>query len=281
MKRERFPLTSDQLELLLSFETCEGLNHLAEVIAKDPSVVSRNLQRLGADLPVITKHSGKWRMTELGRQVNQLTREYLKTLESRLPSGLSNPDKSADKPCFCHDALLVVINAQNGLHDPVQGHRNNSGAENNIQRLLEYWRANKRPVVHVKHVSDDASSLFYRLSGGVSFIPALSPNKDETVIEKSKSSAFSGTILQELVTHSNFSALVLTGFTAGECIDATARQSSDLGFTTYVVSDATATFDIVGPDGALHKAERVHNLLLANLHNFFAEIVDTNYLLRL
>lgn len=69
--------------------------------------------------------------------------------------------------------------------------------------------------------------------------------------------------------------IILTGFTANECIDATARQASDLGFSTYVVADATATFDFHGDDGKLFKADRVHRLILANLQALFAKVVET------
>src|SRR5207248_8437857 len=46
-------------------------------------------------------------------------------------------------------------------------------------------------------------------------------------------------------------------------------------FKTYVVSDATATFDNVGPDGTRYGAELLHNVALADLHGEFATVVDT------
>jgi hypothetical protein len=47
-----------------------------------------------------------------------------------------------------------------------------------------------------------------------------------------------------------------------------------------VVSDATATFDRVGPDGKLYGAEDVHAISLASLHEEFATVVDTQGLLK-
>ena len=44
--RARFPLSSDQLELLLAFEAARSPAHLVEIVRRDGSVVSRNLQRL-------------------------------------------------------------------------------------------------------------------------------------------------------------------------------------------------------------------------------------------
>jgi nicotinamidase-related amidase len=56
-------------------------------------------------------------------------------------------------------------------------------------------------------------------------------------------------------------------------------MAGNLGFETYVVSDATATFDRVGPDGTRHPAEEVHAISLANLHEEFATVIDTATLL--
>ena len=278
-RKERFPLTSDQVELLLAFEKTGGLGRLSEVMAKDPSVVSRNLQRLGELLPVIAKKNGKWRITALGKQVNELTRPYLLELERLISLAKDSQGLQREKrPCLSKNALLVVVNAQDGLHLSQQGSRNNLSAEDHIGKLLAHWRAGSRPVAHVKHVSDNPKSLFYKQGKGVGFI-RLSPKAGEAVFEKSKASAFTSADFSAYAEENEFDALILTGFTAGECIDTTARQASELGFTTYVVSDATATFDVTGPDGSLYEAERVHKLVLANLHSFFAEIVDTAYLL--
>ncbi|NOK64126.1 MAG: cysteine hydrolase [Chloroflexi bacterium AL-W] len=49
----------------------------------------------------------------------------------------------------------------------------------------------------------------------------------------------------------------------------------NLGFTTYVVADATAAFDRVGPDEQHYRAEDIHNSSLASLHNEFATVIDT------
>jgi hypothetical protein len=46
---------------------------------------------------------------------------------------------------------------------------------------------------------------------------------------------------------------------------ATARIAGNLGFDTYVVSDAAATFDKVDLIGNLRTAEEIRTLSLANL----------------
>jgi hypothetical protein len=52
-------------------------------------------------------------------------------------------------------------------------------------------------------------------------------------------------------------------------------MAGDLGYTTYLVSDATATFDKIGPDNIKIPAETLHQAELACLHREFATVVDT------
>jgi hypothetical protein len=56
-------------------------------------------------------------------------------------------------------------------------------------------------------------------------------------------------------------------------------MAGNLGFDTYVVADATATFARAGHDGVVRPAELLHAVALADLHGEFATIVDTEALL--
>ena len=67
----------------------------------------------------------------------------------------------------------------------------------------------------------------------------------------------------------------------GVCVSTTTRMAGNLGFTAYVVSDATATFDMTGPDGARHPAELMHAVGLTELHGEFATVLDTRAVLEL
>jgi nicotinamidase-related amidase len=278
--RPRFSLTSDQLELLLAFEGAKGLAHLAEIMAKDPSVISRNLQRIAEDYPVLIKSKGRWEITPLGNQINQQTRAYIEH-QSQLLSKIT-PKKDSEKRRISQDATLIVINAQKGLLAGTQEERNNSEAEVNIGLLLKEWRSKKRRVIHVRHVSDNPQSAFFKNSQGCEFIEMLKPLGNEKVIDKTKSSAFAGTDLEDTLNHHRGSDVVLLGFTANECIDATARNSTALGFETWVVGDATATFDLRdNTTGKLVKADRIHKLTLLNIHAFSATVITTKEILSL
>ena len=277
MSRLKFTLDSDQLELLLAFENAAGLAQLSELMARDQSVISRNLQRMAEDYPVLKKVKGRWEITPLGLQINQQTRIFLEQQTELISKTIEN---KKIKSSLCGEgSILVIINAQNGLFDGTQESRNNSEAEKNIARLLDVWRSKKRKVIHVKHVSDNPNSIFFKNSTGCDFLKIVKPLDNETVIEKSKSSAFASTKLEDLLNKDSCTDLVLVGFTANECIDATARDAAALGFTALVASDATATFDLRDSTGKLVKADRIHKLTLLNINAFSAKVVTTNEIL--
>ena len=55
MSKPIFKLSSEQLTLLTAFEETKGLAKLAESLMRDPSVISRALQRIAEDFPVLVK----------------------------------------------------------------------------------------------------------------------------------------------------------------------------------------------------------------------------------
>lgn len=73
----RFPLSSDECELLIEFEQNPALQELSIRMGRDHSVVARALKRLSEKFPVVEKKGGKWSLTELGRKINESTRSSL------------------------------------------------------------------------------------------------------------------------------------------------------------------------------------------------------------
>jgi len=270
MKKHKWPLSSDQLELLVAFAQAGSLQGLAAHLAKDVSVVSRNLQRLAEVAPVIAKVKGRWQITLIGQGVIQLSADFLQDLHILLQRDIA---MTVPKLTFSRTAL-IVINAQKGLED-------GAGVDQtklNILSLLNFWRSHGGQIVHVPHNSQNVESKFYFESDGAKFITDLAPKDRELTIPKNKSSGFSETNLAEILTSLDIQTVVLTGFTAGECIAATAHDGANLGFSVIVVSDATCSFDLFGAKGELHRADAVHATTLASLHNFFAKILTASEL---
>jgi len=171
---------------------------------------------------------------------------------------------------------LLIVDVQEAFDEPRWGQRNNRNAEANIARLLEAWRRAGRPVFHVRHLNFASGSSFHPNAPGSRIKALVRPRDGEPVIEKTVNSAFIGTDLEERLRREGIGAVVITGLTTNHCVETTTRMAGNLGFDTYLVSDATATFDRVGPDGVLHKAEDIQAMTLSNLNGEFATIVSTD-----
>jgi nicotinamidase-related amidase len=173
------------------------------------------------------------------------------------------------------DTALLIIDVQQGFDAPYWGARNNPQAEDNIARLLETWRAAKRPIFHIKHNSRTPQSPLHPSKPGNAYKAFATPRAGEPSIGKDVNSAFIGTDLEAQLRAANIDALIIVGLTTPHCISTTARMASNLGFQTKVVSDATAAHAGTGPDGKPIDAESMHYHALAALNGEFAEIVTT------
>jgi nicotinamidase-related amidase len=172
-------------------------------------------------------------------------------------------------------AALIVIDVQQGLDEPVWGTRNNPDAEANIARLLAAWRSAGAPIYHVHHNSVRPTSPLRPGQPGNAFKPEALPLAGEPVFEKTVNSAFIGTGLEQRLRDDGIERVVIAGLTTNHCVESSARMAANLGFDTWVVSDATATHDRTGPDGVHYSAETIHGVSLASLHGEFATVVDT------
>ena len=178
-----------------------------------------------------------------------------------------------------NNSVLILIDVQKGFDDPRWGQRNNPQAEGNIARLLAAWRAGRRPVFHVQHLSVMPGSPLRPENPGSTFKDEVIPLEGEPVFQKHVNSAFIGTDLEAHLRAGGYDTLVIVGLTTPHCVSTTARMAGNLSFNAYVVSDATAAFDLIGPDGRVYSAEEIHSVSLATIHNEFAEVVDTSFIL--
>lgn len=178
------------------------------------------------------------------------------------------------------NAVLIIIDVQKAIDHPSWGRRNNEQAEANIAQLLMAWRETQRPVVHVRHLSTEPDSTYRPGQEGCDFKDAVLPNAGEKIVSKQVNCAFIGTDLEHWLRNSGYQTLVVTGVITNNSVETTVRVAGNLGFDTYVVSDATATFDKMDLEQKLHPAEQVHALSLANMHQEYATVIDTQTLLQ-
>ena len=177
---------------------------------------------------------------------------------------------------------LLVIDVQKAIDDPSWGSdRNNPHAEATIAQLLEQWRRRGWPIVHVRHASTEAGSNYRPDGPGFAFKDEVQPRLGERVIQKSTNSAFIGTDLEQLLRNTGIDCVVITGVITNNSVEATARMAGNLGFTTYVVADATATFGRYDYDRRWRTSAEVHAMSLANLDGEYATVITAAELLNL
>jgi nicotinamidase-related amidase len=181
---------------------------------------------------------------------------------------------------FSQSTALIVIDVQQAFLDPRWGERNNPEAESNIARLLAAWRQSGRPVRHVVHDSVEPNSLLRPELPGNAIQAAAAPRDAEPVYRKHVNSAFIGTSLEKDLRQQGIDTVVMVGLTTNHCVSTSVRMAGNLGFETYVVSDATATYARRALDGTLRPAEAVHSAALSDLHEEFATVVDTAEILK-
>lgn len=178
------------------------------------------------------------------------------------------------------NTALIIIDVQEGLDEPgYWGTRNNPDAETNMARLLAAWRSSKRPIFHIQHMSTHPKSPLRPHVPGNAIKQIVAPHGDEPVIQKTVNSAFIGTDLETRLRAQAIDSIVIVGLTTNHCVETSARMAGNLGFKTFVVADATATFDRTGFDGTHYPAETVHAVALASLHDEFATVVNTDDLI--
>lgn len=177
------------------------------------------------------------------------------------------------------NTALIIIDVQKGFDEPVWGERNNPQAEDNIGKLLEAWRKHRRPVFHIQHMSLSSTSPLNPNHPGNAIKDMLQPRAGEPLIQKNVNSAFIGTDLEQQLREIGCKSLVIVGLTTPHCVSTTTRIAGNLGFETYLVSDATAAFELTGYNGRKYSAQEIYDVTLATLNGEFATIVETASLL--
>jgi nicotinamidase-related amidase len=175
---------------------------------------------------------------------------------------------------------LVVIDVQLGFDDPVWGARNNPTCESNVAALIGGWRARGRPIVFVRHDSNEGpDSPLAPNRPGNAFKPVVTGEPDLLVTKQVHSAFYGKPDLDNWLQAHDIKALAICGIATDHCCETTARMAGDLGYETFFVEDATHAFDRVGPDGVKLTADEVCRATVASIHGEFATVVTTEELL--
>ncbi|KAG9409281.1 hypothetical protein AC1031_019532 [Aphanomyces cochlioides] len=185
-------------------------------------------------------------------------------------------------------SALILIDVQEGFHQPPYSSlaRSTPEFEANVTALLAAFRQTELPVIHVHHHSllDDSPFHPTRNPTGIEPLLFARPAPGEPVVMKNVNSSFIGTNLESLLRDNKWDTLVVVGLTTSHCVSTTVRMAGNLGFRVFLPRDGTAMFERPTAPGSklgIDKidAEIVHEISLAELHDEFATVVDTQDIL--
>ncbi|MBY0471231.1 substrate-binding domain-containing protein [bacterium] len=72
-----FPVSSEDCRLLLLLETEGSVRQVSQILRRDVSVITRQLNRLAEKTPFVEKLNGKWQISLSGKRLNGWTRDAI------------------------------------------------------------------------------------------------------------------------------------------------------------------------------------------------------------
>ena len=177
------------------------------------------------------------------------------------------------------DTALLIIDIQNDYFPG--GKMELEGADAaaaHASSILQRFRREKLPVIHVRHLSTRPGATFFVPgTDGAEIHRKVKPLAGETVIEKNFPNAFRQTALDEKLKTLDIKNLVVAGMMTHMCVDASVRQAADLGYKVTLLGNACAT-RAQSYAGETVPARQVHAAFLAALNGFYAKVVNTHEL---
>ena len=143
-------------------------------------------------------------------------------------------------------------------------------------QILEHFRKNNDPIVHIQHFAVDGNMPFFHPETfGVEIHENVKPLEGEKLIQKNYPNSFRDTDLLEYLKSQGVTEVVVTGMMTHMCVDATTRAAKDFGFEVTVIADACASKD-QEINGEIVKASDTHSAFLAALSFFYATVQNTD-----
>jgi nicotinamidase-related amidase len=177
------------------------------------------------------------------------------------------------------DTALLIIDIQNDYFP--SGKMELEGpdaAAAHASSILQRFRREKLPVIHVRHLSTRPGSTFF-IPGteGAEIHAKVTPLPGETVVEKNFPNSFRNTELKAVLDSQQIKNLVVVGMMTHMCVDSSVRQAADLGYKVTLLGNACATRAQTYA-GETIPARQVHAAFLAALNGFYAKVIDTHEL---
>ncbi|MDR6457787.1 nicotinamidase-related amidase [Chryseobacterium vietnamense] len=190
---------------------------------------------------------------------------------------------NAQKQKMEHTALIIIDVQNDYFPGGKMTLEKSEQAAENARSILDYFRKNNLPVIHVQHIStNDGATFFLPGTEGAEINPLVLPREDEKVLVKHFPNSFRETDLLNYLQSKKIKNLVIAGMMTDVCVESTTRAAFDFGFTNTIIGDATATRNRE-LNGEVIKAEEVQRSFLAGisaLGNLYARLINTDELLK-
>jgi nicotinamidase-related amidase len=172
---------------------------------------------------------------------------------------------------------LIIIDMQNDyFNHGAMKLVNAETASKNAKLILDRFRINRKPVIHIQHITLDKNKTYLLPDTHGSEIHwNVKPIHGEKVIKKRFPNSFRNTDLLDYLSNHKIKELVICGMMTHMCVDATVRAAKDYGFNILLIGDACATKD-QEINGQIVKAEEVQKSFLAALNYFYASVKTTS-----
>ena len=172
-------------------------------------------------------------------------------------------------------AVLLPVDMQQAFDAPPWPRRWNGNVDANGLALLAAWRAQGRPIIHVRHDSVQPGSTLAPGSPGNAFRPGFEPLDGEPLVTKSVNAAFIGTDLAFRLKRLGAKHVVTFGISTDMCVSTTVRTGANLGWDMILVPDACDCFDLPDGQGGSIAAEDVQRAHVATLAFEFCRTIPT------
>jgi biuret amidohydrolase len=161
----------------------------------------------------------------------------------------------------------------------------------NINRLVDAFRARGLPIVFVQHMnradgsdagrmgdfaSPDEEDSFVEGTPRVELVPELHAQPGDVRVVKRRYSAFAGTELEAVLRTARVRAVVICGLMTSFCCETTARDAHGRDYEVLFAADANEGPDLEDPSGRPVPHDDVLRNTLTALGAGFAEIVTTD-----
>lgn len=177
---------------------------------------------------------------------------------------------------------LILVDIQNDyfqggkyeLFEPEQ-------AAKQAKELLDFFRLNRLPIVHVRHISlSPNASFFLPDSVGSEIYSGCRPMEEEDVVIKHRPDSFLSTSLKEKLDAKEVTELVICGMMTHMCIDTTVRAANAYGYSIELIEDACATRNLEWK-GTKVPAQQVQNAFMSAIDGSFATVFSAKKWLEL